>query len=172
MIRRARNSDITAVMGIVRDAQAALAELCIDQWQDGYPTHDIIGKDIVDGVGYVVTDASGEVVGYAAIILTGEEAYRQIADSDWHTQGDCVVVHRLCVSRKARRGGVAKKLMNYAAQLATERGIGCFRVDTHRGNTRMLSMLQQLGFNYVGVIRYDSGERIAYDLDLGLVQRA
>ena len=45
MIRRATIEDIPQIMGIVADAQLSLRELGIDQWQDGYPTVDVIEGD-------------------------------------------------------------------------------------------------------------------------------
>ena len=57
MIRKALPEDIDSIMVIVRDAQRALAELGIDQWQDGYPTRDIILRDIDLGQGYLCDDA-------------------------------------------------------------------------------------------------------------------
>lgn len=165
MIRRATYDDLDTILSIVRSAQLSLRELGIDQWQDGYPTAEIIMADIDAGVGYVLCDEAA-VMGYAAIITTGEQAYHQIEEL-WHYKGDYVAVHRLCVDGTARRRGVALELMNYAAQVAHDAECRAFRIDTHKGNVRMLSMLQKLGFEYVGVIRYDSGERVAYELNLG-----
>lgn len=165
MIRRATIEDIAEIMSIVADAQLSLRELGIDQWQDGYPSKEVIEGDIASEVGYVYC-IEEEVVGYAAIVLTGEEAYQQIADNEWNTLSDYVVVHRLCVRRGSTRSGVAMAMMDYASQVARERGYTGFRIDTHRGNVRMLAMLEKLGFKYVGIIYYDSGERLAYDLKL------
>lgn len=163
MIRRANNRDIEAIMGIISDAQAALRELGIDQWQDGYPTAEIIERDIESKVGYVYVE-DNMVVGYAAIVLTGEIAYKQIDEHVWGTGEDYVVVHRLCVGKDFTRKGIALSLMRKAKELAIEAGYSGFRIDTHRGNVRMLSMMDRLGFEYRGIIRYDSGERLAYDL--------
>lgn len=163
MIRRANNRDIEAIMGIISDAQAALRELGIDQWQDGYPTAEIIERDVESKVGYVYVE-DNMVVGYAAIVLTGEIAYKQIDDHVWGTGEDYVVVHRLCVGKDFTRKGIALSLMRKAKELAIEAGYSGFRIDTHRGNVRMLSMMDRLGFEYRGIIRYDSGERLAYDL--------
>ena len=58
MIRRATIQDVDAIMAIVRGAQQALAELGIDQWQDGYPSRAVIETDIENGVGYVCCSAS------------------------------------------------------------------------------------------------------------------
>lgn len=163
MIRRANNRDIEAIMGIISDAQAALRELGIDQWQDGYPTAEIIERDIESNAGYVYVE-DNMVVGYAAIVLTGEIAYKQIDEHVWGTGEDYVVVHRLCVGKDFTRKGIALSLMRKAKELAIEAGYSGFRIDTHRGNVRMLSMMDRLGFEYRGIIRYDSGERLAYDL--------
>lgn len=163
MIRRANNRDIEAIMGIISDAQAALRELGIDQWQDGYPTAEIIERDIESNAGYVYVE-DNMVVGYAAIVLTGEIAYKQIDEHVWGTGEDYVVVHRLCVGKDFTRKGIALSLMRKAKELAIEAGYSGFRIDTHRGNVRMLTMMDRLGFEYRGVIRYDSGERLAYDL--------
>ena len=163
MIRKANIRDLNAIMDIVRDAQEALRELGIDQWQDGYPSVDVIREDIESGVGYLYTQAD-KVAGYAAIVLTGEDAYKQIDAHEWVTDEDYVVVHRLCVGKGFTRGGIALSLMTKAKELAVAAGYSGFRIDTHRGNVRMLTMMDKLGFEYRGIIRYESGERLAYDL--------
>ena len=166
LIRQARYEDIEPIMGIVRSAQVALCELGIDQWQDGYPSKEIIEQDIVAGVGYVACDDGGAVVGYEAVVPTGEEAYSQIEDSKWHTSNNYVVVHRLCVLGDSRRRGVAIELMNFASEFALKHGVADFRIDTHEGNVRMLALLNKMRFEHVGTIRYDSGLREAFDLKL------
>lgn len=163
MICKATIKDIDAIMAIVCDAQEALRELGIDQWQDGYPTKSIIERDIDMGVGYIYKESCG-IMGYAAIILNGEDAYHQIADEEWGTGDDYVVVHRICVKRGTTRKGVASVLMQKAKDLAIKAGYSGFRIDTHSGNVRMLTMLDKLGFTFRGIIQYESGKRLAYDL--------
>lgn len=166
LIRLAEHRDVEAVMCIVYTAQEALRELGIDQWQNGYPSADVIAEDIANGVGYVACTEEGKVIGYEAVVLTGEEAYAQIADDRWHTSNKYVVVHRLCVHRDSRRSGIAIELIRFAEEHALKHGISDFRIDTHEGNIRMLAMLNKLGFEHVGTIRYDSGLREAFDLKI------
>lgn len=166
MIRRATIHDVDRILSIIRDAQLSLRDLGIDQWQDGYPSRDVIEEDIARCVGYVQCNDKNEAVGYAAIVLSGEEAYLQIADNEWHTPSEYVVVHRLCVANDCRRKGTAIHLLQHAAAIARSHDIHAFRIDTHRGNVRMLAMLEKLGFTYVGIIYYTSGERLAFDLNL------
>ena len=59
LIRLANRDDVTAIMSIVRSAQQALKELGIDQWQNGYPTAEVICDDISRGVGYVACAEDG-----------------------------------------------------------------------------------------------------------------
>ena len=117
-------------------------------------------------MGYGATNADDHPIGYAAILLSEEPAYRQIADSRWNTSNDYVVVHRLCVHSEARRSGEAQQLLEYAMRPAAADGIRAFRIDTHEGNIRMLSMLHKLGFEPRGIVCYESGQRIAYDLNI------
>ena len=63
MIRRATASDVAQIMSIVADAQLSLRELGIDQWQDGYPSKEVIVSDIASEVGYVYS-IGDVVVGY------------------------------------------------------------------------------------------------------------
>lgn len=167
MIRKATHTDLDAIMKIVRSAQSALAELGIDQWQDGYPQREIISSDIDANIGYILCDEHNVPIGYIAIVLNGEPAYSQIAPSSWHTPDNYVVVHRLCISESARRKGMALLLMRHAAHIAQCADIYAMRIDTHEGNTRMLNLLTKLGFEYCGKIIYEqSGERVAYDINL------
>jgi ribosomal protein S18 acetylase RimI-like enzyme len=166
MIRRATVEDIDKILSIVRSAQLSLHELGIDQWQDGYPRRGNIALDIANGIGWVVVDEDNSAIGYAAIPLTGEEAYKQLPDEAWHTNERYVVVHRLCVDGTLRRQGIAMQLMSHAMELAHANGMDGFRIDTHRGNIRMLALVEKLGFQYCGIVRYDSGERLAFDLNI------
>ena len=169
MIRRATHSDLNAIMTIVRSAQQYLAELGIDQWQDGYPEREVIASDIDAGIGFVVCDKSNAPKGYVAIVFSGEPAYQQIPQSQWHTSERYVVVHRICISEDSRRAGLAVKLMRFAESLAIQSGLDAMRIDTHEGNVRMLAMLDKLGFKYCGKILYEQGgERVAYDKEISL----
>ena len=54
MIRKGNTNDIPAIMEIIADAQSLLAGRGVDQWQDGYPTADIIQQDIARAESYVI----------------------------------------------------------------------------------------------------------------------
>ena len=62
-----------------------------------------------------------------------------------------------------KRQGLAGAFVRRTEQLARERGAGSFRVDTHRDNGYMLRLIARHGFARCGIVRYRSGERIAFE---------
>ncbi|MBQ1200772.1 MAG: GNAT family N-acetyltransferase, partial [Alistipes sp.] len=106
LIRKSSRADITAIMEIVADAQALLRSRGVDQWQDGYPTADIIEQDIARSESYVLEDR-GVVVATAVISFAGEVTYNTI-DGQWLNSNDYVVVHRLAVRNSALGSGLAQ----------------------------------------------------------------
>ena len=167
IIRKSNREDIPAIMAIVADAQALLRSQGVDQWQDGYPTVDVITKDIANDDSYVLED-EGVVIATAVISFAGEVTYNSI-DGQWLNDNDYVVVHRLAVRNSALRGGLARQMMLYAEKLALERNISDIRVDTHSDNKAMQSLLTSLGYTLCGKITLLSGApRIAFQKPLAV----
>ena len=165
MIRRAVAEDVQAIMEIVADAQSLLRDCGVDQWQDGYPTAEIILQDIVRNESYVVVN-DGQIVGTAVISFAGEVTYNQI-DGRWINDNPYAVIHRLAVRSTARGTGIAKQLFAYAEELCRERSIGDIRVDTHRDNNIMRNLLSVIGYKHCGEITLLSGaKRIALQKEL------
>lgn len=161
MIRKGNTNDIPAIMEIIADAQSLLASRGVDQWQDGYPTADIIAQDIARAESYVI-EIDRSVATTAVISFAGEVTYNSI-DGAWLNDDYYVVVHRLAVRNSALRCGLARQMMLYAEDLALQRGVNDIRVDTHIDNIAMQSLLKNLGFVFCGEITLLSGApRIAF----------
>ena len=153
--------DISAIMEIIADAQSLLASRGVDQWQDGYPTADIIAQDIAKSESYIIEN-DGVIIATAVISFAGEVTYNSI-DGAWLNDNSYVVVHRLAVRNSALRCGLARQMMLYTEELALQRGVNNIRVDTHNDNMAMQSLLNNLGFVFCGEITLLSGApRIAF----------
>lgn len=164
IFRQADAADRETILSIVRSAQLSLCESGIDQWQDGYPSAEVIDNDIDSGNGYVIEHESGGIAAYGAIITTGEPAYEHLQNGKWHHDGRYVTIHRLCVAPDRRRQGAAAMFFRYAMQAGRLGGIDIIRVDTHRDNRKMLALLDKLGFAYCGEVSYRDSERSAFDM--------
>lgn len=160
LFRPARTTDLADICTIIRQAQEQMRRRGSLQWQNGYPAAEHILRDIDLGYGYVLEEGS-EIRAYGAIVFDGEPAYREI-QGQWPDECPYVVLHRLAVADAVKRRGVAGEFMQRVIDLARERAITSFRVDTNYDNEYMLRLLRKLEFTRCGVIRYDSGERIAF----------
>lgn len=164
VFRKAVAADVPRILRIIAQAKAQMRAAGSVQWQDGYPAEADIRRDVSKGSGYVLTppEAPERAIAYGAVVFDGEAAYADIA-GEW--LGDCpyVVVHRLAVADEEKHRGAATCFMLRTEALARAQGVQSFRVDTNFDNRYMLRLIARLGFVYCGKIRYESGERLAFE---------
>lgn len=163
--RPARPSDLDRIWQIICQAKDQMKRLGSQQWQDGYPTPQDITRDIEREYAYVLCE-EGRVIAYGAVIFEGEPAYEDITEGEWLNDGLYVVVHRLAVADEAKQRGIATRFMQEVEALSVRGNIYQFRVDTNFDNYYMHKMLARLGFSYCGKIKYERGERLAYQKDM------
>ena len=164
-LRKAEISDINHILRIISEAQAQMARLGIDQWQNGYPNRAAIAADIEGGVGLIL-ESSEDIAAYCAAIFGEEPTYARIDDGKWLTDNDSryVVVHRLAVAERFKKQGVATDFMRRVERIAIERRCDSFRVDTHHDNLYMQALCARLNFARCGVIYVSDGTpRVAYE---------
>ena len=166
--RKAVPADLQSIMEIVHQAQAFMATLNIDQWQDGYPEEDLIALDIRLGRAYVM-DVDGEVSSITILTDEPEPIYDSI-DGAWLSHDRYLTIHRMALSDRMRHSGLAGEILKNAVQLARGLGLSSVRADTHRGNAAMRRFLEKNGFIECGLVVYDvtAGDpvRVAYELSL------
>lgn len=165
LIRKSDNSDIKFLMPIFEEARRTIATLGIDQWQNGYPSEDVILDDIEKAQSYLC-EIDGKVCGTFAMLENGEPTYDKIYDGKWLTgdSAEYIAIHRVAISVSTRGSGLSGKIIGYATEFAKSLGRGSLRIDTHRGNVVMRRMLEKNGFKYCGIIYLEGGdERVAYE---------
>ncbi len=165
-IRRAEDGDCAELMALFDEARGTIAALGIDQWQNGYPSEDVVQEDLALARAYAVT-WNGQLCGTFVLIEDGEPTYDRIFDGHWST-GDqnqsYLAIHRVAVSVQMRGKGVSGAIIEYAAHRARELGRQSLRIDTHQGNVVMRRMLQKQGFADCGTIYLQNGDaRVAYE---------
>lgn len=161
LFRKAGEGDIAEISAILKKAVDRMLAEVKHQWDENYPNEVHVRSDIGKGVGYVL-EGEGKVVGYAAVVFTGEPAYDNIK-GQWLSDGKYVVVHRLSVSQSVKGKGLGKAFMNAVEDFAHTHCIRSFKIDTNFDNTAMLGLLDRLGFTYCGEINYEKGSRMAFE---------
>ena len=153
-IRKTEARDLEALMPLFEEARATIAQLGIDQWQNGYPNRAVILSDIERSQSHCVL-VDGEICGTFALISDGEPTYNEIYDGRWLT-GDgkehYFAMHRVAISVKCRGKGISTAIINHCAQEAKKANKTSLRIDTHKGNVVMRKMLEKHGFSHCGTI--------------------
>lgn len=168
--RTAQHRDLLSIMAIIRQAQASIKKLDIDQWQNGYPNESVFLSDIEKKQCYLFyknTDAAGVMV----ISFEPEECYGAITGKGWSCKGDkYAVIHRMAVSSHYRGSTLSEEMLSFAENLCRENSILYLRTDTHRGNFPMQRLLVKNGYVYCGNVELDvqSGDpfRMGYEKKL------
>lgn len=152
LFRKAEETDIERIWVIIGQAKEQMRRLNSHQWDESYPALETISQDIKIGNGYVFCKGN-KVVAYGAISFDGEPVYKDI-DGKWTNELPYMIVHRLAVADEMKRQGMAKRFMLEAEEVSRQKGIYNFRVDTNYDNEYMLHLIDSLGFQYTGEVRY------------------
>ena len=165
-ILNANSDDIISISELFDEARKTIASLGIDQWQNGYPSKDIIEEDISLSRSYCVKEDE-KLCGTFVMITDGEPTYDKIYDGHWITGDDnynYVAIHRVAVSVSMRGRGISTAIIEYVSEFARNLNRSSLRIDTHKGNVVMRRMLEKHGFKYCGIIFLQNGEeRVAYE---------
>ncbi len=160
--RRAALEDVEQIMMIILQGQRLLLSRGVDQWQDGYPTAELIEDDIEQQRGFLLL-RDGVVAAYGALIAGEEPAYTALSGGEWLSSLDYLTIHRLAVSDRFRGEGVGSKFFEAMEQEAVRRAIRSLRADTHRDNAVMLRLLERSGFELCGDVYYRGSHRFAFE---------
>ena len=156
-IRKSTNADAERIMDIFESAKAYMrSHGNTSQLGGGYPSGDILSRDIENGNSYVIT-VDGEAVGTFSFIIGDDPTYAVIKDGHWRYDKPYGTIHRLASCGSAH--GIARACFDYCADV-----IDYLRIDTHEVNLTMRSAIEKYGFARCGIIYVRDGtERIAYD---------
>lgn len=165
IFRLSNKNDLNSIMQIINYAQEYFKGKGIDQWQNGYPNVAVIERDIDAGESYVVCNAMGEVLATAMLSFAGEPTYK-IIKGEWITEENAkyAVVHRIAVDPKYKGKGIATFILQKAIEISPQYNAKSIRIDTHKENKAMLSVVKRMNFKYCGIIYLEDGqERLAYE---------
>ena len=180
-IRQATYEDLEALMEIFDGAKKIMrASGNLQQWNDGYPSREVVMRDIEAGHCYVMCETAGvderqaagtecggvgqaeSIIGTMALIPGPDPTYSYI-EGEWPGDEPYYVIHRIATAAPGRN--VAKRMYDWAFEHILENGCNVIRIDTHRDNCIMKHILTKYGFKMCGVIYLaDGAPRDAYYL--------
>jgi ribosomal protein S18 acetylase RimI-like enzyme len=160
MIKGLRESDIPGAYSIVQRVIQYLNDQNINQWDQVYPTLDIIKSDILseNAYGYF---RDGHLSGFVVLNNEFPVEYNSLA---WlETPDNSLGVHRLSIAPDLQGIGIGKMLMIYAQKFARENGYKSIRLDAFTENPAALRLYESLGYTKVGTVALRKGEFNCYE---------
>ncbi len=133
MIKKASILDLDQLYSITKSCAKQMIENSIFQWDENYPSKEILQKDI-DLQQIWKLEVQDVIIG---IIVLTEIEDQEYQDVKWLTKNNNnLYIHRLAIEPKYQRKGYAQKLMNYAENYALKNNYSSIRLDTFSKNKR------------------------------------
>lgn len=151
------------MMRIFAQARQAQRAAGFRQWEDGYPSSDVLTADIGNSRGFVLDD-DGQAAGYVAIATSDEEYDRH--PELWDVARKYAVFHRIALSDDYRGRGVSGELFDLAESYALGLGADYVRIDTGLENKPMQHILAKRRYTGLGRCDFVWGPRLAYEKPL------
>lgn len=163
VFRKAETKELDTVLGLYSLATENMIREGIDQWDEVYPSTELITEDISRGE-LVVGVSEGEIV-CAYVVNDEEEPEYMTAPWEYPNVKSCAM-HRLCVSPNHHRKGIAQSAMMNILKDAKENGCETVHLDTFSGNFKALAMYKKIGFKPVLEVEWRKGRFIIMEKKL------
>lgn len=156
-VRRSNMEDIPAMMELYAQARVFMRENGnLNQWDESYPSRELLEKDIAFGNSYIVEDDEKNLAATFAFIKGEDPTYYGIENGAWLNYEPYGTIHRLAGNTSYH--GIASGCISWCKSQ-----IGNLRADTHEDNKIMQHLLEKNGFVRCGIIHLANGApRIAY----------
>lgn len=156
-VRRSNMEDIPAMMDLYAQARVFMRENGnLNQWDESYPSRELLEKDIAFGNSYIVEDDEKNLAATFAFIKGEDPTYYGIENGAWLNHEPYGTIHRLAGNTSYH--GIASGCISWCKSQ-----IGNLRADTHEDNKIMQHLLEKNGFVRCGIIHLANGApRIAY----------
>ena len=149
IIRKAEISDLENIMLMYKSCVTGMLKNGIDQWDETYPSTEIISEDLNVGT-YYVAEMNETIIGGINIDKNQDDTYLSL---DWKDKSDSfLVVHRLGVKQELWNKKIGKYLMLFTEKLVLEKGLKSIRLDTYSGNPKAMEFYRRLGYTEIGMI--------------------
>ena len=152
MIRKASYKDIPELIELFAKARSIMrASGNMHQWNNGYPSEEVVRNDIDNEVCHVLCDESGKITATMAFIQGPDPTYAVIYEGAWIDDSPYHVIHRIAVNEPGHHA--AEKLFEWAFMHTSS-----LRIDTHKDNVIMHHILNKHGFTHCGRILLANGD--------------
>jgi len=142
-IERASNIDLEKMYAITKSCGKQMIEKGIFQWNEFYPSKEVLQKDIELQQIWKLTE-SNSVVGIIVLTEIEDKEYKNVK---WITENNKnLYIHRLAIEPIFQGKGYAQALMTFAEDYARKNNYKSVRLDTFSQNKRNQNFYEQRNY--------------------------
>lgn len=163
MIKKLSEEYLSDVMILIKEAIIKMNNNGIDQWDEIYPTKEIIKRDLRKKYAYGYFE-NNELSGYVAI---NEEYFPEYDEIVWViNKRKFLITHRLCIKPDKQGKGIAKQLINFTEKYAKDNNYSSIRLDAFSKNPKALQLYENLGYHKAGTVQFRKGLFICFEKEI------
>ncbi len=158
-IRNATAADLNEIFDIYSCARAFMKQNGNPlQWGETYPEESVILADLNADSLYVLESDDGLLAGVFAFLKDGDGVYDKI-DGKWLNDKPHAAIHR--VASNGKQKGIFGDILAFCLGFSDN-----IKIDTHKDNLIMQSVLKKHGFVECGTVFYDDITLLAFQLSV------
>lgn len=151
---------LTEVMQIYQSATRKMEEMHIFQWDEKYPSREIIEKDIKARTMYGYFEGD-EICAVGVLNEDQSEEYKEVR---WHfPDPKPLVLHRLVVSPKHQNKGISKQMIRFAEAFAEKHQYKTIRFDAFMKNPVSTNVYKKAGYIISGTVTFRKGNFYCFE---------
>ncbi|KPM30809.1 Putative acetyltransferase [Croceitalea dokdonensis DOKDO 023] len=151
MIRLAKLPEITQIVSITKACATFMQSQGIYQWNEHYPSEAAFLRDVDRQELYVLLETE-RIIGAVVVSTQMDTEYLPIR---WLTPSiNNYYIHRLCVHPDVQGRGHARRLMDFAENMAKTNKAASVRLDTFSQNKRNQRFYETRGYQKLGDIYF------------------
>ena len=159
----AQPSNLDELHALYRAAIAHMDAQGIFQWDDLYPSLDVLEEDVSQGEMEIAL-IDGQI---SAAFTLNPRCDEEYALGAWrYPDARFCVLHRLCVHPLNQGQGVAARVMDHIEHALLQRGYESVRLDAFSSNPFALRLYEKRGYERVGEVRFRKGLFYFYEKPL------
>jgi len=154
-IKQAKTEDIPVIENILLDTVNWLNEMEQPLWGALEVSWDALSKNYQIGDFYIAY-SDGKPSGCMALVDYEPFFWPDVK------KGESLFIHKLAVTKTARKSGIADALMDFFKKQGAERGVKTLRLDTHALRPKLRAFYERHGFVFVKVKVFKGDRHTAF----------
>ena len=135
------------IFSLIQKARINSEKQKVYQWDDTYPTKELVMKDIVNGDTYLVY-RDGKKVGFFVINEVCE--HNDPTRIKWLNDGKFIFLHRFCIDPDYQQAGLGSEVLAKIESDAQQNGAKSVKLDVFSTNAHAIYIYEKSGYKKMG----------------------